>query len=114
MNRCAGAITRTMEVPGPGEEMFKVIVPLEMGQRIGQSLMRLCCTLSSCAPKHLHPEPSTENSCIYLKQILSQLQRLHNVCNVSSDVPINNVFGVPLQVRSCVKCYSESDKSVVG
>lgn len=54
MNRCAGAITCTMEVPGPGAEMFKVIVPLETGQRIGQSLMRLCCTLSSCAPRTKH------------------------------------------------------------
>lgn len=68
MNRCAGAITRTMKVPEPGAEMFKVIVPLETGQRIGQSLMRLCCTLSSCAPNHLHPEPSTENSHIYLEE----------------------------------------------
>ncbi len=62
MNRFAGAITRTMKVPGPGAEMFKVIVPLETGQRIGQSLMRRYCALSSCAPEHLHTQPSAEDS----------------------------------------------------
>ncbi len=66
MNRFAGAITRTMKVPGPGAEMFKVIVPLETGQRIGQSLMR-----RYCAYPHVHPNTSTHSQALRILTLIS-------------------------------------------
>ncbi len=95
MNRFAGAITRTMKVPGPGAEMFKVIVPLETGSAV---LVKAWCDGTVLYP-HVHPNTSTHSQALRILTLISSKISLLTAAYAQTSLDVcnhNAVFGVPL------------------